>query len=149
MSQYEAKCATNTFRVRSVESLRDALETEGFTVITDSDYFTRNSDTILMNVNDEQNSEVALFAAGECGMWPDLYDYENEEANGGIEGVMDAVCSALSDDSVAIFTEVGAEKWDLNGHSVAVSASGETIALSLDHILDAARETFVGTTVNP
>lgn len=149
VSQYEARCATNRFRVRSVQELRDALETEGFMVVTDAEKFSRNSDMILMDVSDEGVNEVALFAGGEYGMWPDLYDYETEEEKGGLGGVTEAVSLALCDDSVAVFTEVGAEKWDLNGYSVAVSASGEVVEVSLRDIIEIAQRTFVGTTVKP
>ena len=149
MSQYEAKCATNRFRVRSVQELRDALETEGFMVVTDAEKFGRNTDTILMDVNDAESNEVTLYAGGEFGMWPDLYDYETEEECGGLGGVTEAVSATLCDDSVAVFTEVGAEKWDLNGYSVAVSASGEVVEVSLHDIIDIARERFVGATIRP
>lgn len=146
---YEAKCATNRFRVRSVQELRDALETEGFQVVTDSDEFGRNTDTILMDVNDAESNEVTLYAGGEFGMWPDLYDYVTEEEHGGLGGVTEAVSTTLCDDSVAVFTEVGAERWDLNGYSVAVSASGEVVEVSLHDIIDIARERFVGATIRP
>lgn len=148
MSQYEAKCATNTFRVRSIEDLRDALETEGFTVITDPEEFDTNCDAILMDVQDEQKGEVTLFAGGEYGMWPDLYDYDTDEEHGGLAGATEAVCTALQDDSVAVFTEVGAEKWDLNGYSVAVSPSGEVIEVNLHDVIRMAQEAFVGATVS-
>lgn len=147
MSNYEAKCATNQFRVRSIQDLRDALESEGFLVVTDSDDFAENTDMILMDVNDEGSNEVTLFAGGEFGMWPDLYDYEAEEEHGGLSGVTHAVSNSLRDDSVAVFTEIGADKWDLCGYSVAVSASGEAIELDLRDIAKIAKEKFVGTTV--
>lgn len=149
MSQYEARCATNRFRVRSVQELRDALEVEGFMVVTDAEKFECNSDMILMDVCDQDTAEVALFAGGEYGMWPDLYDYETEEERGGLGGVVEAVSTALTDDSVAVFTEVGAEKWDLNGYSIAVSASGEVVEVSLHDIIEIARERFVGATIKP
>lgn len=147
MSEYEAKCATNRFRVRSVEDLRDALEIEGFLVVTDSSEFERGTDNILMNVSGEDANEVTLFAGGEFGMWPDLYDYETDEEHGGLGGVTEAVSAALCEDSVAVFTEVGSDRWDLHGYSVAVSASGEVIELDLRDIADIARERFEGATV--
>lgn len=147
MANYEAKCATNSFRVRSIQELQDALEAEGFLVVTDSSEFDKGDDTILMNVDDAKTSEVSLFAGGEFGMWPDLYDYETEEEHGGLGGVTQAVSTSLCDDSVAVFVEVGAEKWDLNGYSVAVSASGDVVEVSLRDIIDVAQERFVGATV--
>lgn len=149
MSQYEAKCATNTFRVRSVGDLRDALETEGFTVITNPEEFSPNCDAILLYVHDDEMSEVSLFAGGEYGMWPDFYDYETDEEGGGLGGATEAVCTSLQDNSIAIFTEIGAEKWDLSGYSVAVSPSGEVIEVNLTDIMQMAQGAFSGATVLP
>lgn len=147
MNEYEAKCATNRFRVRSVEDLRDALEIEGFLVVTDSSKFERGTDNILMDVSGEDANEVTLFAGGEFGMWPDLYDYETDEEHGGLGGVTEAVSTALCDDSVAVFTEVGSDRWDLRGYSVAVSASGEVVEINLHDIVSLARKQFEGATV--
>lgn len=144
MSQYQAKCATNTFRVKSITDLKDSLEGEGFTVITDCGRFGSGSDSILLVVHDESVREVSLFADGQHGRWPDLYDCEREVECGGLGGVLSALRGHLVADSVAVFTEVGADAWDLVGHSVAVNAEGEAISLQLSDIVDVARKHFGG-----
>lgn len=144
MSQYQAKCATNTFRVTDIEDLKDSLEFEGFRVVTDPKEFDYGTDAILLEVRDEALHEVILYAGGEFGMWPDLYDCVTEEEQGGLPGVTGAVTKNLQEDSVAVFTEVGTDEWDLNGYTVAINAKGESLDMHLSDIVKAAHEQFGG-----
>lgn len=142
MSDYQARCATNPFRVKNIQDLKDSLECEGFTVITRGEDFGQGLDAVLVDVCDESAREVALFADGEHGMWPDLYDYVTEEEAGGLPGVTEAVVANLQDDAVAVFTEVGADAWDLTGHTVAVNARGEALEIWLGDIAEVASAQF-------
>lgn len=144
MSEYQAKCTTNTFRVKDIEDLKDSLEFEGFRVVTDSEEFDYGTDAVLLEVRNEALHEVTLYAGGEYGMWPDLYDYVAEEEHGGLSGVTGAVTENLQADSVAVFTEVGADAWDLNGYTVAINAKGESLDMHLSDIVNAAHEKFGG-----
>lgn len=150
MSDYQAKCATNYFRVTSLQALTEALASEGFQTTTDPQAFYEGGQMILIEVTDAERCEVRLVAGGEFGMWPDLYDEENEEFEGGCEGVIVALTGCLADDSVAVLTEVGSRKWEeLCGNSIAVSASGETVAIDLADITELARQKFADATVHP
>lgn len=149
MSNYQAKCATNHFRVTSLQALTDALASEGFQSTTDPQAFYEGGQMILIEVTDTERCEVRLLAGGDFGMWPDLYDEENEDVEGGREGVIAALTGCLADDSVAVLTEVGSRKWEeLCGNSIAVSASGEIVAIDLADITELARQKFVGASVS-
>lgn len=146
MIEYQATCTTNAFRVTSIEDLKDELTTEGFTVVTDDHRFGLGLDVILLEVNDETCQEVTLYADGEAGMWPDLYDCITEEEHGGLSGVAEAVANSLQSDSVAVFNDVAPEEQGLAGYTVAVSANGKVLESGLRDILDVAQGAFAGTT---
>jgi hypothetical protein len=86
----------------------------------------------------DKEGRVGLLSEQEKGGWPNCrYDEETEECE--YIDLFQEVADHLQEGSVALFLEVGAEKLRyMTGHAVAVNATGQVVAISLDDIYDRA-----------
>lgn len=143
MSQAVLVARTNDFRVKSIQGLRESLTKIGFTLSEDGDM-----DTIVLRASRVDDGMVTLLAFGEFGSWPEWFDEETDDMQGGPEAVIDAVTENLAKDSVAVFHEICVEKMRYLGASaIAVNAQGEQESLFLDDIYDRARKRFASAEV--
>lgn len=129
MANWYGFARSNYFRVKDMETFENAmsdLEVEVIKPFPPAD-----------DPEDRQNT-VGLVGADEFGGWPsnqyneDTDDFEEVDLPG-------IVADHLTDDSVAIFQEVGAEKMRyLTGRAVAINARHERVQVSIDDIYDEA-----------
>ncbi|ADK69021.1 MULTISPECIES: hypothetical protein [Gordonia] len=141
MSTYTALARTNSFAVRDVTALISDLERYGLSVGS----FGGTGDLVL---DTDKQGRVALFSSEG---WPSFdedslamrlgIDDEESPVPSDHESLADLVSAHLTPDQVAIFTEVGNEKFRyLSGRAVAVNSGGEQRQIDLDDIMRLAAE---------
>lgn len=141
MSTYAALARTNSFRVRDTAALISDLERYGLSVGTFSD----TSDLVL---DTDKQGRVALFSSDG---WPSFdedslamrlgIDDEDTQVPSDHESLAGLVSAHLAAGQVAIFIEVGNEKFRyLSGRAVAINSRGDQRQLDLDDIVGLAAE---------
>jgi len=122
MADWYGSARTNYFRVKDETRFRKWAESAGD-----------------MEVVKDDEGRVALLSQDEHGGWPGWrYNQETEEEED--LDLFQEVAEHLLEGSVAVFIEVGAEKLRyLTGRAVAVNASGQIVAHSLDQIYELAK----------
>lgn len=145
MSTYTALARTNSFAVRDAAALISDLERYGLSVGS----FGGTGDLVL---DTDKQGRLALFSSEG---WPSFdedslamrlgIDDEDMQVPSDHESLVALVAAHLAAGQVAIFIEVGNEKFRyLSGRAVAVNSGGEQRQLDLDDIVGLAAELIDG-----
>jgi hypothetical protein len=127
MANWVGSARTNYFDVKDVVEFMAALEPF----------------EVEVHVSDE-GGLLCLLARGENGDFPtSRFDEESEDY---VDVDLPAlVAEHLTDDSIAVFQEVGAEKLRyLTGWAVAVNAAGDRVEVNIDDVYAKAEQVFSG-----
>lgn len=124
MSDYYAKAASNTFRVRDARALRRALT--GIAII------------VYPATSDGDPNHVYLVSDDDKGCWPS--ERLDEDSGEGVEvDLLTLISRHLEPGEVAVLKEAGSEKaCYIGGRAIAVNDRGETATVDLDEIYDRA-----------
>ena len=121
MANYYASARSNYFKVKDVEAFKSWVDSVPSLGLWRSDEM------------------FALYSEGEAG-WPAWYlDDDGDE----LYFEVTDVAEFLTEDSIAVFMESGAEKLRyITGYAVAVNHKGETVQIGLGDIYELARAKF-------
>lgn len=125
MANYIASCRTNYFKVKDPQAFIEAMRK-----VPDIEVIQKDEDFVLLGTNPNG------------GGWPSwVYDHDTgDEYQIDLAGM---VAGHLTEDSVAVFMEVGAEKLRcLTGYAVAVNHKDEHVTIDLDGIYSLAEQKF-------
>lgn len=129
MANYYGMGRTNTFAVKDVAALKDALELHDFEVLDRETDGTGQRGQVSIFVNDPDG-------VGEWARWIETDDGEDDELF-----VPDMIAPHLRDGEVAVFQHVGHEKQRyLTGYAVAVHSDGRQISIALDDVIVQAKQ---------
>lgn len=130
MSNYYGVGRTNTFRVKDVAALREALDRGEF-LVEECPHAGVGAVMIVVNDGDGIGSWSQL-------IYRDEGDDEPEELF-----VPDIIAEHLQDGQVAVFQHAGSEKKRyVSGSSIAVHSSGQRVVVDNDHIYAMAAAAF-------
>lgn len=124
MANYYCSCRSNYFKVKDVEA------------------FKKHMDCFSVNVHEKEGQFCILGNDADGGGWP-TYSYDEATENNDEVDFFKEVAEHLTDDSIAVFIEAGAEKLRyIVGYAVAVNSKGEEEFVSLNDIYEAAEKRF-------
>lgn len=129
MSQYIATSRSNEFRVKDVDAF--VVEMEHF----DIGVWIDNPEEHIVSIYDQENNGWSI--------WDEDEDGEPVEVE-----IIEVIAKHLTDDSVAILFEVGAEKLRyVNGSAIAFNSQGKFKSINLDDIYNIAQS--LGSDIRP
>lgn len=125
MSNLEGAAASHAFQVNRINDFVEHMKALDIKVF----------------VLDAVSGRVQLKAETNNGTWPNWYYDPNTDDEQEVNLVKE-IRPFLKDDQIVVLYEVGWERLDLIGHSIAFAKTGEVLTVDLDDIVDLAVTRF-------